>query len=249
MELRKAEAPVKAPKKKHPSSRYFSLGLLVLFFAFLAALVCLFVPWSRVKNANGTTHWVGLWMHCLDQNDHLNTYQCSNIDVDSVTGPTRNYEKCKDYFVATQVLTIITVGMAFLGVVLLGLLMGKLWTPKAMLLAGISFGWWLLTLGCAIAAWACWLVFGEDNCNGLPISVAPWPIQGYTYGFIAMCVCSGLILIGLLALCAGLLSLKKPVYEAKPVATPVYQEVPVYPTYPSAPAYPAVASYGYPTVY
>lgn len=257
MEVKVAQAPVKAPKKKHPSQRYWAIATLILFFAFLCALISIFVPWSRVDPISTTTgtntFWVGLWKNCLSQNDIGDTFTCANIDIDATTGPTGNNSKCKDYFVATQVLTIITTCMAFLGLVILVLLTGKLWTPKAMVLAGISFGWWLMTLGCAIAAWACWLVYGEENCNGTTsTSIPSWPIQGYSYGFILMCTCSGLILIGLLAICAGLLSLKKPVYVAKPVATPVYQEVPqpVYTApYTAAPAYPAMAGYGYPTVY
>lgn len=240
MELSLAQPPPKVAKpKKHPSARYFTLATVLYFLAFILALIAVFVPWSDIHLAGSASEtWISLWQVCLDSNDYLSSFTCTNIDKDNVSHPTGASEKCKDYFTAVQVLTIVTAAMALVGVILLAMLLKKLWTKTAMGIAGCSFIWWVLTMGCAIAAWACYLVFAEENCLGTTSAVIPsWPIQGYTYGFIIMCVASGLMLLGLLLHCVGLASLKKPVYVATPtVAAPAYPMVSSYTTaYPSYP--------------
>lgn len=241
MELTVAQPPPKAAKpKKHPSARYFSLAAGLYLLAYLLALISIFVPWSKIDQVNSTSDtWISLWSVCSDQNDLLETYTCQNIDLDNTSHPAGTSNKCHDYIVATRVVTIIATALSLLGLIMVAALLKKLWTKTAMSIAGLSLVTEALALGCAIAAWACWLVFGEENCLGVTSTLIPaWPIQGYTWGFIIMCIASGLLLLGLLVHCVGCASLKKPVYVATPTLTPA-ATYPVVNSYPSYPSYPA----------
>jgi hypothetical protein len=242
MELTVAQPPPKPTKpKKHPSARYFNLAAVLYLLAFQLALISIFVPWSEIDQTGSESETsISLWQVCVDTNDHLNTFTCTNIDLDNTSHPAGTSQKCHDYIIATRVVTITATALALLGLIMVAALLKKIWTKTAMSIAGLSLVTEVLALGCAIAAWACWLVFGEENCLGVTSTFIPaWPIQGYTYGFIIMCVASGLLLLGLLVHCVGCASLKKPVY----VATPTLSAAPAYPvvssSYPAYPSYPA----------
>ena len=65
-----------------------------------------------------------------------------------------------EFLSCSQALTIITCVMSFLAIVLVALILKKIWfKPAGMAVCTIL--WTILTLGVAIAAWACFLVYGE----------------------------------------------------------------------------------------
>lgn len=237
-------APPKAPKPPaHPAAKWIKLMALFYALAFLFTLIAIFVPWSRLYLTNGATMWIGLWVVCRNDNNHLETTLCENVDVDLDTHPAGASIKCHDYYIATQVLTVITLVMAFLGLIVTVLLLKRVWTKTAMAIAGFNLVWWLQTFACAIAAWSCWLVYGEEDCAGTPVAtgISGWPIQGYSYGFILMCFTSFWILFGLVLNCLALSTLKKPVYAAFPAPYPA-----PYPAYsvPAPPSYPVAGPAG-----
>jgi len=198
-------------KVKHPAAKFWGVALFFLFVSWLLCLIAVFVPWSRAFDTPvaGTTTWVALFQTA--QTTRVNNRWTANVmanDLDvsgnlgtSVTGAD---PKCKGYFIAVQVLTIVATSLAFIAMKLVGYVTAKLWfKPRAV--AAFSIVLTILTLGVAIAAWACWLVYAESPCPGLTGA----PVQGYSWGFIQMCCASGFILIASLFMCLGFMKMKK----------------------------------------
>lgn len=213
-------AAYKTVKIKHPAAKFWTLALLFLVFVFLLSLIAIFVPWARKFDTPvaGSTSWISLFSSSVNTDTSgrwTSTIWTNDLDVSGVYGlsVTGGDAKCKGYFMATQALTIITCVMSFLAIVLVALILKKIWfKPAGMAVCTIL--WTILTLGVAIAAWACFLVYGEIACPGLTGA----PTQGYSWGFIQMCCASGFALIASIFMCLGFMKLKK---QHVPQASPM----------------------------
>lgn len=252
----------------HPSLKFFGIAKLFLIFALIATLIAIFLPaWSRIEGAGITpllgvlpySHssitsesilYMGLWQWCIYYGDANNGHTCGNTRPSGV--PAYGNEKCKGYFLATQVTACLALVFIFFALVasLLAIKKAATWRPDTFFKAptGPTAGailCTLLALGLAIAAWACWLVLAEERCHSM---TSLWnPFQGYSASFILMCIASGFVLMALPLLFLALKALKKK-YAVQETPKQDYPEVVQYveqATYPVT-TYPD-ASYAQPT--
>jgi amino acid transporter len=213
---------------KHPAKIIFLLSLVMMALAWILSLIAIFVPWSWKNTAVFRRTYVNLWQNCVENTESpLNEYTCSENDLDQVGSVSGGSEKCRGYFVATQVFIIAGCVFAFLALLTAALILGKLWSKPVVLaiyLATMAF----LAFGCIMISFLMWIVYAEQDCQpGNPL----FPLEGYSWGWICAVCATFFAFLGMLLAYLGLykILLFKPfIPHEEPPMYPVVMDAPVY---------------------